>query len=765
MLSVTTYRTWDELQQLSEHWNALLSHSSSDTVFLTWEWLSAWWKNYGAGRELFVLAAWEGSELIAVAPLYVDARHCLGQSWRCLCLIGDGSNDSDYLDCFAAREREDEAASAFAAFLESQRQSWDWLEMNGARQESAMLAALLNSARARSWKWQSDVIRCANLPLPPSWDEYLTKLEPRFRTKVRSALNAMDQCLRSIPVECTSSEQLRAWLPPFFELHGERWGTKNKPGVFRNPAKQAFYRDFSQVALDRGWLAFHNLSWGERPLAFQYGLLYRNRFHLLQEAYDPDFAALRPGVALRGWLMRHWIEKGLEEYDFLAGAARYKLDWGANQTVTTRVRLAAKRSAVVSGLEWPQIHSRAKESIARVAPKVLLRTMRRLMPGHAQQQWQSSNAQSAVQNPTQLPGVARWLVSRTYSSTPLASLGRSVANRYVWNGSAPLFSVKRRPQPVCQIFLYHRVNDDRDPFLAGVPIATFATQMEYLARNFPLVSLDQIARGDLPKDQPYSVAVTFDDGYRDNFVCAFPILKKFNIPATIFLTTGYIESGQLPWYDQVRLAFKLTTRSAIVLADVGGPDGSLQQLTDRLRTLRRTLDWLRGMSQAQGPQLMNALFSRLGVPSPLSLPNQMLRWEDIRQMAKSNVTFGAHTVNHPVLSQISKAEMDREILTSKQVIEKRLQAPVEHFAYPFGQPFDYNGQVKQSVREAGFKTAVTTVWGLNDGNEDLLELRRFSPWEADPALFRMKLDWYRFRESAIAQNRAVQAASVAGGAN
>jgi peptidoglycan/xylan/chitin deacetylase (PgdA/CDA1 family) len=122
----------------------------------------------------------------------------------------------------------------------------------------------------------------------------------------------------------------------------------------------------------------------------------------------------------------------------------------------------------------------------------------------------------------------------------------------------------------------------------------------------------------------------------------------------------------------------------------------------------------------------------------------MLRWEDIRQMAKCNVTFGAHSVNHPVFSKISVKELQGEIVGSKKTIEDRLQVPVSHFAYPFGQPFDFSAQAKQFVKEAGFKTAVTTIWGLNEPSDDPFELRRFTPWEHDPAEFQLKVDWYRF---------------------
>ena len=120
-------------------------------------------------------------------------------------------------------------------------------------------------------------------------------------------------------------------------------------------------------------------------------------------------------------------------------------------------------------------------------------------------------------------------------------------------------------------------------------------------------------------------------------------------------------------------------------------------------------------------------------------------------MAASGISFGAHTVNHPVLSKISEADMRREILDSKRSIENRLQKPVAHFAYPFGQPFDFNAQAKKVIQDSGFKTAVTTVWGLNEPSADPYELRRFTPWQRSIAEFRLQLDWYRFSNPGSAQ--------------
>lgn len=747
MLRITHYRTWGELEELSDHWNPLLAKSSSDTIFLTWQWCAAWWKNYGAALSLFVLAAWEGNDLLGIAPLCIRRTRRNGREWQVLRFVGDGSHDSDYLDCFMAPGRELEVTAAFAHYLESERKSWDWLEWNGSPESSRPAVLFAKCVREKNWGVNTEIIRCASLSLPSDWNAYLCSLEPRFRTQVRSSLTMLKDHLHSEPLSCSSSREIAEWLPVLFDLHTKRWATKGEAGVFGNPAKQAFYCDVARLALEKGWLSFHRLNWGERPLALQFGFKYRNRFYLLQEGYDPDYAAIRPGIALRAWSIRHYIDSRLDEYDFLAGVSSYKLRWAAEEKIASRMLMAPDRKSQFVAVDWPRSTASAKQAIAAVIPSPVVRWRRKLRAAAGLRR-HSNVVPPQPESKWQHPG--KYLAAAVYSHTPLARVGKSLASTYTWNRNSKWVPLKRREKPVFHIFQYHRVNDDRDPFLYGLPVSTFRAHMRYLTANFPLLTLDQIATGEFSDRHPYYVAVTFDDGYRDNFVCAFPILKELGIPASIFLVSGHIESGQMPWYDLVRLAFKLTTRASFSLEHAGGPSGAFKSALDRLCGMENTLLWLRRMREPDRRAAIPRLFGELGVPSDLSLPNQMLRWDDIRQMSKQGISFGAHTVTHPVLSNVSVAQLREEISESKRAIEQRLQRPVLHFAYPFGHYPDFGPQAKQFVRTAGYKTAVTAEWGVNEPGSDLFELRRFTPWDSDAAEFRLKLDWYRLRELRVA---------------
>jgi peptidoglycan/xylan/chitin deacetylase (PgdA/CDA1 family)/CelD/BcsL family acetyltransferase involved in cellulose biosynthesis len=738
---VVRYRTWEDLQPLAARWNELLSTSSSDTLFLTWEWCEAWWKNYGAARPLFVLAAWEEDRLLGVAPFYVDGVQRWGTNWKCLRIIGDGSNDSDYLDCFAALGREAEAMRAFMDYLQAESAEWDWLETSATPADSICLNLLTSGARERGWHIASESIPCTTLPLPASWEGFLAGLRPRFRTKVRSCLAELEQQIRSVPRECTSEAELDSWLGELFDLHARRWNTKGQSGVFGAAAKRSFYGDVSRSTLKRGWLAFHRLDWTGRPLALQYGFRYANRFYLLQEGYDPSFETVRPGMALRTWLMRYWIQAGLAEYDFLAGVTPAKMEWGSREKMSVRVVLAPSSSAAWVCLKGPQLRRRLKDRIRDIVPEVLLSARQHLRD--RKREPTSSNEAGFSATPATLKGLALRTAACAYRNTPLGSAARHISSRYTL-GAHGFMGLQRRAMPACQIFVYHRVNDDRDPFFYATPVAEFERQMEYLARNFRMASLDDLAGGSFPVNgHKCCVAVTFDDGYRDNFTYAFPILKKLGIPATVFLATGCIESGEIPWYDQVRLAFKLTMRPRFTLDVVGGPSASLETAFRRVEASERTLAWLRGLDESGRSRGLAQVFCELGVPAGLNLRNTMLRWEDIRLMAKQGIAFGAHTITHPVLAGLPVERLQEEIGGSKRTVEARLQLPVRHFAYPFGKPVDFGPQAKRVVQEAGFQTAATTVFGINGQEDDPFELKRLGLWERDMGLFGLRLDWYR----------------------
>jgi len=742
MVEITLISSWEELQAISREWNEVLTNGYEDTFFLTWEWISAWWNHYGNGRQLFVLVAKKQEKLVGIAPWYVDEVKKYGRRWKVLKIIGDGSGDSDYQDCIALAGLEGEVAQAFVDFLALRRRDWDVMEFESVPEGSPFIKAFLDAADKNVAGMAREAVACTSIVLPSRWDEYLNLLKPRVRSKVRSSLAFLEKEVRSVPTACSDPGQLNEWLPILFDLHTRRWQQAGQSGVFHGSAKRNFYAEISRTALEKGWLAFYRLDWGERPLAMQYGFLYKDRFLLLQEGYDPSFENMRPGQTLRAWTLRRWIENGLKEYDFLAGAPKHKLEWGGVQKTSIRITIASEPVSAWMFLRSARASEIIKEGLRHAVPKSVL-TWRKNVIAERKNRKIAEPASRGFGN--SFRAMVRRQVSSAYRSTPLGALARGVASKYslVYRPEGgPI--LRRRIDPICQILIFHRVNDDDDPFLVSWPVKAFQQQMELLAKNFSIVSLDALARSDWPKNQKSCIAVTFDDGYRDNYLNAYPVLKRLGIPATIFLTTGCINTGAIPWYDQVSLAFKLTLRPNLDLGSLGGPVAAMESDVSRLLAMRKSLEWLWSLPTAERLKRLPQLFDALHVPATLSLPNFMLNWDETREMSNNGISFGAHTVSHPVLAKSLPEQMADEIIRSKQTVEKQIRKEVRHFAYPFGRYGDFNDDTKRILQTAGFETAVTTIPGSNGADADLFELRRYSPWQQDPGLFALSIDWRRF---------------------
>jgi len=251
--------------------------------------------------------------------------------------------------------------------------------------------------------------------------------------------------------------------------------------------------------------------------------------------------------------------------------------------------------------------------------------------------------------------------------------------------------------------------------------AIFQSHLEFLSREFSLVSLDRVAsylsgEGELP---PGAVALTFDDGYAAFHADLWPIVQAYRVPVTLFVATDPMDTGRPLWFNRLR---------AIVNAARPGPlrIGSITvEVTADRRAAYRTL-MLRlheSREPADEPALQAALDSAPADPSVLE-KYRPLSWEALRAMAPF-VQPGAHTASHPNLARCSEHDALAEIRTSFERIRAELGCTVTSLAYPFGQPLQVNGQVEAAAQAAGATHAFTTVPGRVRKGDDPYRLVRF----------------------------------------
>lgn len=285
---------------------------------------------------------------------------------------------------------------------------------------------------------------------------------------------------------------------------------------------------------------------------------------------------------------------------------------------------------------------------------------------------------------------------------------------------------------------YHRILAQPDPLLDDEPtVETFRWQMRLVARYFNVLSLpDAIARLSAGRLPPRAVCITFDDGYRSVHDLAMPVLNEFGLPATVFVSTAYLDSGTM-WNETIADAVRRLPDGAVDLSGAGLGMRELRTSDDRRNLLNELTAHAKYMPPAERQALTERLMAMVGGGGADSL---MLTPEMIRTMAAQRFEIGAHTVSHPILTSISDDAARHEIEQCKRDLETITGAPVRYFAYPNGKVGkDFDERHKEMVRSAGFAAAFSTEVGPAVRGRDLFQLPRSRPWDANPFLFGLRL--------------------------
>lgn len=276
------------------------------------------------------------------------------------------------------------------------------------------------------------------------------------------------------------------------------------------------------------------------------------------------------------------------------------------------------------------------------------------------------------------------------------------------------------------ILTYHSFCTDWPSGLFNsLPIDRFERQIRFLRENFKLVSLAQglaYLQQERSDDQPW-VAITIDDGFRDNYTHAWPVLRRYGVPATIFLATDFIDTGRPPWPTQLVEIIERTQMGVIEApfkADIKG-------LAARVVIAQQLKKEWSPLPPGERFKRLTDLRRHLRVDEvPRNLP---LTWGQVQEMQSDGVCFGSHTVYHSILSKMDQAVLAQELQDSKHRLETELQEPCVLFAYPDGK---HNGLSRAALAAYGYQAAVTQDFGCNQDAKELLELKRIEIPFNDP---------------------------------
>jgi peptidoglycan/xylan/chitin deacetylase (PgdA/CDA1 family) len=268
---------------------------------------------------------------------------------------------------------------------------------------------------------------------------------------------------------------------------------------------------------------------------------------------------------------------------------------------------------------------------------------------------------------------------------------------------------------------YHRVGLPDASYYADSWNATpsmFEEQVRLLAKEFDVIRPDDLGTAVKTGHGRY-VLITFDDGYHDNFNEAFPILKRWDVPATFFITTGFVDGRHISWWDEVGWMVHMSPKTELRLDDWVDRPLSLK-IEDRALAVKTLTDRYKILSADKADAFLDALAEATGSGRhPNDGYDPWMTWDDIRELHAGGMHVGGHTVNHRLLGQLTADEQVHEIVTCKQRIEAELGVPMRSLSYPDGGRDSFDQDTRRILAQNGVEYGFSFYGGY----------RRFNDWD------------------------------------
>lgn len=285
------------------------------------------------------------------------------------------------------------------------------------------------------------------------------------------------------------------------------------------------------------------------------------------------------------------------------------------------------------------------------------------------------------------------------------------------------------------IFIFHRVLDGPDPLFPGEPdrarFDEIASTISVLFNVIPLgEAVNRLGSNSLPSR---AACITFDDGYRDNFTNALPILRKYNLPATVFIATDYMH-GETMWNDIVIESIR-SYSGEMQLSEAGIVAESCASVEQKRNLVRKIIPQIKYMPQVKRSEMVNNIADQCNYQAK----RIMMSEEEVLALRDGGFSIGAHTCSHPIMMLADNETAEAELSRSKEVLEALLKDKVSLFAYPNGKPGeDYSARDVELVRKLGFEAAVSTTNRVAASSDSIYELPRFTPWDTRRSKFMLR---------------------------
>lgn len=351
-LKIKIYDNFEEMQYLKERWNDLLVQSTFPNIFLTWEWITTWWKWFGQNGKLRLLEVFEGERMVAIIPLYEGSISVLpGIKMSALRFIGDGGPVyPDYLGPIISADDVplmDSIAGLLVTII-GEKVSVIWL--SSMLLDSSPNQSLVDQYKKKFTTEITDEEVCPSISLPKDYETFLSKLHRRRRESVRRQLRKAKKKFNIRIERCDTSKSVNTVFDQLRAIYKKSFrGQEDLNSCFNRDDYFEFHQEIAKSFADKKWLRLYLLWFDDTPVAFVYGYMFNNIYWYYQTSYDQAYRKSGAGSVAIQLVIKAVIEEGAKEFDFLRGDEEYKFHFANNQRQQSSVKVFLKNNPAVLG--------------------------------------------------------------------------------------------------------------------------------------------------------------------------------------------------------------------------------------------------------------------------------------------------------------------------------------------------------------------------------------------------------------------------------
>jgi len=332
--------TFEEFLDARTEWNCALQQSLDNHIFLTWEWLSCWWKHYGNKRNFILITIKDDKKILAAAPLMNSEYNLYGIKLRKIEFIG--TPESDY-HSFLLTAKKPEYTRTMINYVTCIAPDWDCFEFEEVPIDSET-ARVLRTVSKEPFKFEEEInTLCPYIILPSKFEDYFEGLGSNWRRNMRRWGKKLTKDYKVDFNIHNDLDTLDGAMKTFFNLHQKRWQSQGHRGAFADPKFRNFHLDVAKSFAEKEWLSLCFLTLNGEPVSAVYAFKYANKMFNYLTGFDPNHSEYRVGHLIFLNFIKNSIENGLREFDFMRGGESYKSNWNALVRKNLKVRAIRRR--------------------------------------------------------------------------------------------------------------------------------------------------------------------------------------------------------------------------------------------------------------------------------------------------------------------------------------------------------------------------------------------------------------------------------------